>query len=54
VSIGVLLAAILAIGPPWLLALACLATALALVGVLAVRDGLFEPYISRRIDDDWF
>jgi hypothetical protein len=53
-SIGVLLALILAVGPPWILALALFSTALALVAMIAIRDGLFDPLISRKVDDDWF
>jgi hypothetical protein len=54
VSILVLLFAIVAVGPPWLLALTCFCTALALVAMLAVRDGLFDPLLSRKTEDDWF
>jgi hypothetical protein len=53
-SIGVLLLAILALGPPWVVAFALLSTALALVAMLAIRDGLFDPFYSNKIDDDWF
>lgn len=52
-SIGVLLVAILAMGPPWIIALALFSTALALVAMLAIRDGLFDPFYSDKVDDDW-
>jgi hypothetical protein len=54
VTIAVLFLAILAMGPPWLLALTCFCAALALVAMLALRDGLFEPLLTRKTDDDWF
>jgi integral membrane sensor domain MASE1 len=54
VSIAVLFLVVVAMGPPWLLALTGLAIVLWLVGILAVRDGLFDPVVSRKVDDDWF
>jgi hypothetical protein len=53
VSIGVLLVAVLATGPPWLIALTCFCAALSLVAMFALRDGLFDPLLSRKVDDDW-
>jgi hypothetical protein len=54
VSIAVLFLVAIAMGPPWLLALTALAIVLGLVGILALRDGLFDPVLSRKVDDDWF
>jgi hypothetical protein len=53
-SILVAFAAILAFGPAWVLALSCLLVALSLVAMFAVRDGLFDPVLSNKVDDDWF